>query len=468
MHPLGNIGLSLLVLTLVACKRESDSAVEEMREAGYSMSRNGWLNAIRANDLEAVKQMVKTGFDPKATDELGRSGLHVAAEAGRVKVADFFLNSGLPIDQEDLEGKTPLMLASMTGRHEMVRWLLKQGANPRLKDKTGYMALMLAVANHQTKPIEELAPSQQEDLDSALLLACLIGSAASIDTLTSYGASVHARMEDGRTPLMLAAENGHQEAVAVLLDLGASRHASLENGDTARSIAVAAGHGEIAEMFDQGMAGDKIALDGDAEIAASLRGYLDGPDTGATPASEIRSLDGATLSKPSPASRAGISPRQTPLIMRHYAQRELPLEVKSVSGETATLEVKGKPTRLLRLNAGDSIPDSDLVVTKVSTRVEIGKLNNNQPIRIGVVEVRDSRTGKTRVWHSGKPVVSHDPVAVVEDGVSGQRYLARAGLEFTSADGRELVISDVRPGQVVIEDVNHGETETLFLRGPRG
>jgi ankyrin repeat protein len=468
MHTVGKYCFCVFILTLGACKKDSEVADQEIREAGYSMTHEGWLDAIRANDPEVVKKMVKSGFDLKVQDENGRGSMHVAAEAGAVEVADYFLSSGISIDQADFEGKTPLMLASMAGRHEMMRWLLKQGANPNLKDKNGYMAMMLAVTHHQTKSIEELAPYHREDLDSALLLASLVGGAASIDTLTNYGASVHARMEDGRTPLMLAAENGHQEAVSILLDLGASRHASTENGDTARSIAVAAGHGEIAEMLEKGVSQDTIGLDDDQEIAANLKGHLDGPDAGATASSEIRLFDGAKISKPTQGSDANSSSQQTPLIMRHYSQRELPLEVKAVSGETATLEVKGKQARAIKVRSGDPIPDSDLVVVKVSTRVEVGKLNNNQPMRIGVVEVRDKNTGKKREWHSGKSVVGHDPVAVVEDGVSGQRYLAKAGQKFTSEDGREFVVSDVRPGQVVIEDVNTGEAETLFLRGPKG
>ncbi len=468
MRAIGTLSVCLVVFTLTACRKNSKVTDQEIREAGYAMTEEGWMEAIRADEIEVVKKMAKSGFDVVAKDANGRGSLHAAAEAGSVRVADFLLSSGISVDQADQEGKTPLMLAAIAGRHEMVRWLLKQEANPMLKDHNGYMALMLAVTHHQTKVIEELAPYHREDLDSALLLASLVGGAASIDTLTNYGASVHARMEDGRTPLMLAAENGHQEAVAILIDLGASRHASTENGDTARSIAIAAGHGEIAEMLEKGVKEDAISLDDDQRIAANLTGQLDGPETGASDQSEIRMFEGARISKPAETEHNKRSSQNTSLIMRHYSQRELPLEVKAVSGETATLEVKGKPVRSIKVRSGDAIPDSDLVVVKVSTRVEVGKLNNNQPIRIGVVEVRDKDTGQRREWHSGKPVVGHDPVAVVEDGVTGQRYLARVGQKFTSEDGREFVVGDVRPGQVVIEDVQSGEAETLFLRGPKG
>ena len=105
----------------------------------------------------------------------------------------------------------------------MVRWLLRQGADPRLKDKEGFTPLMLAVREGKSGSVGELASYNREDLDPALLLAALVGRADVIDALTNFGASVYARMEDGRTPLMIAAENGHVDAVKLLLDIGASR-----------------------------------------------------------------------------------------------------------------------------------------------------------------------------------------------------------------------------------------------------
>ncbi len=472
MNLMGKFLLCLLVTGLGACRKNAGTTDREIQEAGYAMTQEGWIKAIRADHLSVVKKMAKSGFDVKAKDEKGQHSLHIAAEAGSQDVAEYLLNARIPINDPDFEAKTPLMLAVMAGRSEMVRWLLRQGADPKLKDKNGYMALMLAVTNHQIKSIEELAPYHREDMDSALLLASLVGEAAAIDTLASYGASVHARMEDGRTPLMVAAENGHREAVAILLDIGASRHSTTESGKTARSLAVAAGHQEIGEMIEKGIASDVLALDSDDQIAvAMLRGdpgSVDTPGNRKTSA-KVALLEGAQLSSFQPgASSAATTDQNPPVIMRRYSQRELPVEVKKVSGETATLRLGGVSPKEISVRAGDTLPGSNLVIVKVSTRVERGKLNNNLPVHIGVVEVRDQATRQRREWLSGIPAVGHDPVALVEDAGTGRRYLAKNGQKFSSKDGREFMVNDVRPGQLVIEDVTSGEVMTLMLRGPKG
>ena len=85
-----------------------------------------------------------------------------------------------------------------------------------------------------------------------------------------------------------------------------------------------------------------------------------------------------------------------------------------------------------------------------------------------MVAVRDSSTGSTREWISGLPSKAHDPAALVEDSATGQRYLASPGQRFKGADGTEYFISDVRPNQMVIQDVASGAVQTIPLRGPRG
>lgn len=469
MKPLGNFLACLFFLGLVACKKDKGLAEADIEEAGYAMTQEGWLKALRADHLEVVKKMAKSGFDIKAKDEKGRHSLHIAAEAGSINVAEYLLDSKIPINDTDNEGRTPLMLAVLSGRHEMVRWLLKQGADPKLKDKNGYMALMLAVSNHQVKSVEELAPYHREDLDSALLLASMEGDAAAIDTLTNYGASVHARMDDGQTPLMLAAKNGHQEAVAILIDIGASRHTTTEAGETAQSLAIKEGHPEIAEMIEKGFSGEAIALDTDEQIAMALSSEINKPATGGKSPEKVVLLEGARISSfPKGSTANNSSAQDSPIIMRQYSQRELPVEVKKVSAESATLRLSGKPAKEISVRAGDTIPSSNLVVVKVSTRTEVGKLNNSQPIYVGVVVVENKQTGQRREWRSGAPAVGHDPVALVEDAVTGRRYIAKNGQKFSSEDGRQFIVSDVRPGQLVIEDVTSGEVSTLLLRGPRG
>jgi hypothetical protein len=100
--------------------------------------------------------------------------------------------------------------------------------------------------------------------------------------------------------------------------------------------------------------------------------------------------------------------------------------------------------------------------------MEDSKLNLGQADGSFRVEVRDTATGTTREWISGLPASAHDPVALVEDATTGQRYTATPGQRFKSADGAEFIISDVRPNQIIIEDAATGTVQTIPLRGPRG
>ncbi len=533
----------VLALGLSGCRKKSETAANEVREAGYAMTAEGWFGAVRANDVIVMGKMLDGGFDAKTKDANGDDALHVAAEAGSKEAAEYLLNRGFSIDAKGAGGRTPVMAAVTADRPKMVKWLLREGADPKLRNDEGFMALMLAVSKGGRASVEELAPYHREDLDSALLLASLLGEAEVIDALTNYGASVYARMEDGRTPLMLAAQNGHEEALAMLIDIGASRFATIESGDTAQTLAVAAGHGEIAEMIERGFSGDALALESDAEVAVAINAYLEGfeeeteggdelvsndggdgstvpwntplpgqgggqfgalPEGSGDAGNDQRtgaggaligaalggvighqvegnpqprpgstgSIEGATIGKLKPSESQNPSPRQTdedlPLVMRHYRQRELPVEVKEVSGGTASLHIAGEQPRDLKVKAGEAIPGSGLVVVRVFTRTEHGKLNGGQPLEVGIVEVEDSRSGGKMEWLAGRPATGHDPVALVEDAATGRRYVAKPGQKFSSEDGRRFVVSDVRPSQIVIEEVATGEVRTLRLRGPKG
>lgn len=536
------LGICVFVASLTSCRKKSEAVAKEIREAGYEMTADGWFSAVEANDVAAMKKMVAGGFDEKTKNSDDNSGLHLAAKDGNREAAEYLLNRGFNIDTPGAGGRTPLMMAVVSDQPAMVKWLLRQGADPKLKDSDGFMPLMLAVKTGGKLAVEELAPYHREDLDSALLVASLMGKADVIDSLTNYGASVYATMEDGRTPLMLAAQNGHMQAAALLIDIGASRFATTDSGETAQSFAVAGGHNDLAEMIESGFTGG-LTLESEEEVAEAMEEYVEeaqaasedglvaiegeenqtgnhslasdsvprGPDParGGTetttntadsssrggPASAasvsgkmaasspVLSLEGAQVSRKSVARSensasagspvmnrevAGEGTDELPLVMRHYRQRELPLEVKQVSGGVASLRLAGPTSREVDVAVGEVIPESDLVVVKVFTRMEQGKLNNSQPIEVGIVEVEDRSSGRKREWIVGQSASGHDPVALVEDAVTGQRYLAKPGQKFRSEDGREFLVNDVRPSQLVIEEIGTGQVRTLRLRGPKG
>ncbi len=472
----GVLSLALVLALIPSCRKSKDTLKSDLAEAGYQLTADDWFRASRENDVEALKQFVAGKFPIDTRDAAGDSALHAAAAGAAQASADYLLNRGLPVDLRGGSERTPLMAAVLADQTAMVRWLLRQGADPKLKDKDGYRPLMLAVREGKSGSVGELASYNREDLDPALLLAALVGRADVIDALTNFGASVYARMEDGRTPLMIAAENGHVDAVKLLIDIGASRFTTDPDGHTAADLATTAGHPEIAELISRDPLPEELALESPEEIAESMDTFVDAavakspgsPNPAAAPSvgrTTSRPIAGETLSGPVATSASFPLP---PLVMRHFREKEMPLSVKTVQGEVATLRLAGASTREVKVRAGDRIPGSSMVVVRVRRRMEESKVNPDRAAEISVVEVRDSSTGTTREWIAGVPSKAHDPVALVEDSATGKRYLASPGQRFTGGDGTEYLISDVRPNQIVIQETASGAVQTIPLRGPRG
>ncbi len=474
----GAAALAIASAVLASCRKPANAVKSDLSEAGYQLTSDDWFRANRADDVPALKKFMAGGFSAGTRDGAGDSALHAAAAAGAQKSADFLMDGGMAVDLRGASERTPLMAAVLADQTAMVRWLLRQGADPQLKDKEGFYPLMLAVRAGKSGPVAELAPYHRGSLDSALLLAALVGQTEVIDTLTNYGASVYARMDDGRTPLMIAAENGHASAVKLLLDIGTSRFSTDAEGRSAMDLAIAAGHSEIAALIARAPKPDELSLESPGQIAQSMDAFVDAAADDSTPrksGSPARPLQGEILSAAvaadvSPGSQAGggqLAPHP-PVIMRHYREREVPVQVRSVEGKTATLQVNGSPSREVKVHPGETIPGSRLIVLRVQRRMENSKLTLGKPAEVSVVEVRDSATGVTREWISGVPTNAHDPVALIEDANTGQRYTASQGQRFTSADGSQFIVTDVRPNQLIITNAATGTVQTLPLRGPRG
>lgn len=486
---IAGVALAAVSLTaLPACRRKSETVKSDLQEAGYKLTQEDWFRAAGGNDVEALKKFVAGKFPTDTRNGEGDTALHAAAASGAQEAADFLLNRGLSIDVRGASERTPLMAAVIAGQTEMTNWLLRQGADPGLKDAEGFKPLMLAVREGRAGAVGELAAYDRGELDEALLLAALVGRADVIDALTNYGASVYARMEDGRTPLMIAAENGHTEAVQLLLDIGSSRYTTDAEGRSVADIATAAGHPEIAALISRDPLPGELALESPEEIGEAMDAFVDTAVAKSTGGSAVtanlqkaasKPIAGETLSSPvaGTAAPVGKSPvpgasggtfAMPPLVMRLYREKEVPVSVRSVQGTAAVVRIAGASPREVKVRTGERIPGSHLMVVRVSKRIEDSKVNLGQPSEVAVVEIRDESSGTTREWISGVASSAHDPVALVEDEATGKRYVASPGQRFRGADGTEYIISDVRPNQMVIRNTASGDVRTIALRGPRG
>ncbi|XP_065557977.1 putative ankyrin repeat protein RF_0381 [Artemia franciscana] len=83
------------------------------------------LIAIRNNNLELVKLLLKRGANPNCGEYL-----HLAVKKGSADVCNLLIKSGAEIDATNVHGETPLGTAIKTSNVDLVKLLLKRGANP--------------------------------------------------------------------------------------------------------------------------------------------------------------------------------------------------------------------------------------------------------------------------------------------------------------------------------------------------
>jgi ankyrin repeat protein len=151
--------------------------------------------AVKANDAQAVRALVKSGADVNATSGDGSTPLLWAVNNGSVEIARVLIANKAAVDAANDFGITPLLQASRVGDSAMVDLLLRSGANPSKAHPEGETPLMAASRS---------------------------GSVAAVRLLLARGVEVnHAETLQNTTALMWAAAEGHIDVVDVLMEAGA-------------------------------------------------------------------------------------------------------------------------------------------------------------------------------------------------------------------------------------------------------
>jgi uncharacterized protein len=214
--------------------------------------------AVKANDVQAVRVLVKSGTDVNVRSGDGSTPLLWAANNGSVEIARLLIANKAAVDAANDFGITALLQASRVGDSAMVDLLLRSGANPNKAHPEGETPL-LAASRSGSVPTVRLLLTRGVDVNAAekfqnttaVMWAAAEGHIDVVDVLIEAGADINRQghittLTDrnnadhptgGFTPLMWAARAGNDALVRRLVEKGAK--VNLKNGDEASAAMVA-------------------------------------------------------------------------------------------------------------------------------------------------------------------------------------------------------------------------------------
>jgi len=274
---------------LDAAKAKDWSAVREMIQAGADVGARAPDGATALHwasywdDVAAAELLIRAGADAGAANDLGATPLWLAAMNGSPAMTRTLLAAGADPNAPLLAGETPVMTAARTGDPETLELLLAAGGDPNARGSRGQTALMWAASQGHPLAVGVLLrhgadvnarsdawsqrmavpphadPANQQDVphgaDTPLLFAARVGDIESARLLIESGASADDADAWGVSATVYAAHSGFDDLVHLLLESGADPDAQ-DAGFSALHLAVM--------RRDVGMARDLLAHGADA------------------------------------------------------------------------------------------------------------------------------------------------------------------------------------------------------------
>ncbi len=214
------------------------------------------INAVKNNDVKAVRTLLAQHVDVNAAETDGSTALHWAAQRNNLEIADLLIAAGANAKASTRYNISPLFLACTNGNAALIEHLLKAGVDPNSTSEQGETALMTAALNGTAEAVRVLLihganvnTAEPGTNQTALMWAASEGNSAAIETMVEYNADIKAKSKSGFTPLLFAVRNGHVDAVKGLLGHGANVNDAAPDGTNSLNMAVVNAYFELASVL---------------------------------------------------------------------------------------------------------------------------------------------------------------------------------------------------------------------------
>ena len=241
------------------------------------------INAVYANDINKVRELVAAGADIDKEDEDGDTALDIAVFSGKIDMVRFLvkelgadINKKLlqfsieindifmvrllvelganiaDINKENKYGQIPLKFAIKNNNPDMVRLLIELGADINKENKQGITPLEYAIMLDKLDMVKLFVKlgvdinKENKDGETPLLIAIYSNNLDMVKLFVNLGANIsdiNKEYKMGKTPLQYAIKNNNQYMIDFLVkELGADINNKDSAGDTPLFTAVFSGN----------------------------------------------------------------------------------------------------------------------------------------------------------------------------------------------------------------------------------
>lgn len=419
--------------------------------------------------------------------------LQIASLQGKPEVVDTLLASGADVFSRSKENKTPLMYAAAHGHRDVVRLLLLNGSNPLLLDNEKQTAADLALAAAHPEVVALLNDPKLiavQDKSGELSANGNAVEGAPIDGAPAAGAPVLGAAENAASGVatgettgdgsisVAAGAGGVDQAVvgadALEVDISGpavppfeSEHESEESTGLATAArspgSTVAGPADAVSLVPA-RRGRETSVSPAASSAAPASALAEAPVTAAAAAEPAHPrLQGARLAGMADGSTTTL---KKTMRVRHFSEGQLPIVLEEVPevGDSARIRVLGRGGNAPEIvPAGGAIGDTGLELVGVERKFMDSKMGNGALLDVSQAVVRDRVTGQRHIVRKNQAAHSTSATALISAGSDNEVYEVQEGDEFTAGDeaAARYKVLDVRPTQVVIENLDTRETATL-------
>ena len=175
------------------------------------------LEAAKTGDAPLVVRWLKKGADIQASDENGRTALHLAAEGNHLDVAIILVKQKADVNAPMCDEGTPIFDAVANGHDAMVNFLFDAGADSNVTDERDWNLMHWAASEGHFSTVELLIrrcphlinKNKFNGVSPLYLVAANTDNVHMAKLLVRNGAHITQAVDDSDNPILAAKKAGH-------------------------------------------------------------------------------------------------------------------------------------------------------------------------------------------------------------------------------------------------------------------